>query len=52
MVEVECLKVEREAEMAFTKCKEQIDKTVLHEIYPTIMAINKGNFDNMVLETN
>ena len=39
-------------EMAFTKFKEWIDKTILHEIYPPITAIDKGNFDNVVPETN
>jgi len=52
MAEVEHLKVQQEAEMAFTKFKEQIDKTILHEIYPPITAIDKGNFDNVVPETN
>ena len=41
MAEVEHFKVEREAKMAFTKFKERIDKTILHEIYPPIMAIDK-----------
>ncbi|KAF8816599.1 hypothetical protein BYT27DRAFT_7207022 [Phlegmacium glaucopus] len=46
MTEVEKMKLEKQAELAFTKIWETIDNTIINEIYPPITKIDVGDFDH------
>jgi predicted phosphohydrolase len=49
MAEVERLQAERQTEHAFRILRNRVDKTVFHEIYPPITAIDAGELDNIAL---
>lgn len=45
MAALERLKAERQAAKALTLLREKADQTIFQEIYPAIMAIDRGDFD-------
>src|SRR5271155_3393006 len=47
MAEVERLKAEKLATNSFSTMVNRMDKTVFHELYPPITAIDQGMFDEM-----
>lgn len=48
MAELERLRAIREAAAAVRNIRERSDRTVFQEIYPPIMAIDRGDFDESV----
>jgi len=46
MAALERLKGERQAARALTMLREKADRTLFQEIYPPIMAIDRGDFDD------
>ena len=50
MAELERLRAIREAAVALKNIRERADRTVFQEIYPPIIAIDRGDFDDRVPE--
>jgi hypothetical protein len=50
MAELERLRAIREAAVALKNIRERSDRTVFQEIYPPIIAIDRGDFDDRVPE--
>jgi hypothetical protein len=48
MAALERLKAEREMARGFASLRERADQTVFQEIYPVVMAIDRGDFDERV----
>ena len=47
MAKVERLKAAKQATNSFSTMVNRMDKTVFHELYPPITAIDQGMFDEM-----
>ena len=45
MAEVAKIKTEKQAELAMTNIQENIDKTIINDIYPPLTKIDSGDLD-------